>query len=224
MSSADILTLVPRHRAESAVVGEADHRVANHLALLANLIQAQAGQVAQGPQIYSRTEVQAILREVAGKVVGIGQLHRRLISLPPGQAIDLVDYLIESSQALIKALSLEGRIGIVHRLTERCAATADLVQTIALILGEIMMNAIKHAHPTGLPVEIAILCHCNAQGRIAVEIGDDGVGLPETFDTRTGGGIGFRLIRQLAGSICADLDIASDSLGTRFLLTLPQQA
>lgn len=224
MSSADVLTLVPRRRQETALLDEANHRVANHLALLANMIQVRAGQVARGPAHYSRAEVRDILREVAGKVIGIGQLHRRLIAMRPDDVIDIGDYLIESSHALVKSLVLEGRVGIVHRLDARCPATAEQVQTVALIVGEIIMNAIKHAHPTGLPVEIAIVCCRNAQNRITVEIGDDGVGLPERFDPARDGGTGFRLIHQLAGSIAADLAIASDSLGTRFSLTLPQEA
>jgi two-component sensor histidine kinase len=224
MNSADIVPLIPRHRQETPQLDEVNHRVANHLALLANLIQTQAIQAANGPETYARGAVQALLREVAGKVIGVGQLHRRLIALQPGEGLDLGDYLIESSHAFVKSLALEGRIGIVHRLDERCPADIERVQAVALILGEIIMNALKHAHPTGLPVEIAIVCRRNAQGRIAVEIGDDGVGLPETFDPRHDGGTGFRLIRQLAGSIAADLEIQSDSLGTRFLLTLPQEA
>ena len=224
MSSADIVSLVTKTRSDSTVIDEVNHRVANHLTLLANLVQTQAAQVAKGPVQYSRDEVHGMLREVAGKLIGVGQLHRRLIALRPDEVLDLGGYLIESSHALVKSLALENRVGIVHRLDARCPAKAEQVQTAALIVGEIIMNAIKHAHPTGLPVEIAIYCGRSAAKRVIVEIGDDGVGLPETFDVRRDGGTGLRLIRQLAAMISADLDIQSDSLGTRFTLTLPEDA
>lgn len=224
MSSADIVSLVTKTRSDSTIVDEVNHRVANHLTLLANLVQSQAGAIAKGPAQYAREQVQDILREVAGKLIGVGQLHRRLIAMRPDEVIDLGDYLIESSHALVKSLALEGRIGIVHRLDARCPAKAEQVQTVALIVGEIIMNAIKHAHPTGLPVEISIYCGRNAAKRVIVEIGDDGVGLPEKFDAHRDGGTGLRLIRQLAAMIEAELDIQSDSLGTRFALTLPEDA
>src|SRR5262249_9435903 len=99
---------------------------------------------------------------------------------------------------------------------------AEQVQSVALIVGEVIMNAVKHAHPTGIPVEISIFCGCGSDGRTCVEVEDDGVGFPEGFDSRRDGGVGMRLIRQLAGSLQADLDIHSDSLGTRFKLTLPR--
>lgn len=219
MSAPQVIPLRPRM--DFALVSEANHRVANHLTLLAGLVQIQASSVAKGPAQLSRDEVHAILREVAGKVIGIGQLHRRLIDMPQNETIDLGDYLIESSQALVKSLSLHTRVGIVHRLETRCPARAEQVQPMALIVGEIVMNAIKHAHPTGIPIEIAIYCGRKADGRMLVEIEDDGVGFPEGFDPMNGGGVGLRLIRQLAASLHADLEIVSDSLGASFRLVLP---
>ncbi len=152
--------------------------------------------MAKGPAQLPRDHVQDMLREVAGKVIGIGHLHRHLAELPQGTAIDLGDYLIESSHAFVKSLALQTRIGIVHRLDARCPAKAEQVQPVALIVGEVIMIAVKHAHPTGLPVEISIYCGRNAQGRVVVEIEDDGVGFPENFDPMRDGGTGLRLIRH----------------------------
>jgi len=224
MSLSQVIPIRPNARIEFALIHEANHRVANHLAVLASLVQFQASKVAKGPLQFTREEVHVMLREVAGKVIGVGQLHRRLSDRPQEAVIDLGDYLIESSQTLVKSLALEGRVGIVHRLDAKCPATAEQVQPVALIVGEVIMNALKHAHPTGLPVEISIRCGRDVTGRTIVEIGDDGIGLPEGFDTRAGGGTGLRLIRMLASSLHADLDIESDSLGTRFVIALPVAA
>src|SRR6185312_3774233 len=129
MSSADIVTLIPKHRYDATLADEVNHRVANHLTLLANLVQAQATAVAKGKAAYGRDEVHGILREVAGKLISVGQLHRRLVALQPDEMIDLGDYLIESSHALIRSLALEGQVGIVHRLHARCPVKAEQVQT-----------------------------------------------------------------------------------------------
>jgi two-component sensor histidine kinase len=224
MSSARIIPIHPYARIDFALVDEVNHRVANHLALIANLVQVQAGRIAKGPAQVSREEVQRILRETAAKIVAVGQLHRKLAGMAPGEAIDLGDYLIESSHAFLKSMALTERVGIVHRLDARCPAKAEQVQPVALIVGEIIMNAIKHAHPTGIPVEISIFCGRGPDERLTVEVSDDGVGFPEGFDVRNGGGTGLRLIRQLAATIQAELDIESDSLGARFHLTLPVTA
>jgi two-component sensor histidine kinase len=221
MSLSQVIPIRPNTRIEFALIHEANHRVANHLAVLAGLVQVQASNVAKGPSQFTREEVHGMLREVAGKVIGVGQLHRRLSDRPQEEIIDLGDYLIESSHSLVKTLALEGRIGVVHRLDAKCPAKAEQVQPVALIVGEVIMNAIKHAHPTGIPVEISIRCGRDAAGRTIVEIEDDGIGLPEGFNPNSDGGTGLRLIRMLASSLRADLKIESDSLGTRFVVALP---
>jgi two-component sensor histidine kinase len=221
MSAPQIIPFHPPAPIELALIREAHHRVANQLSMLANLVQVQVINAGKGPAAYPREQVQGMLREVASKVITVGHLQRRLAEEPGGRDIDLANYLIENSRALIKSLSLESRVGIVHRLGGSCPVKPDQTQPVALIVAEIIMNAVKHAHPTGIPVEISMRCERNAQGRLVVEIEDDGVGFPEGFDPKNGGGAGFRLMRVLAASINADLDISSDSLGARFVLTLP---
>jgi two-component sensor histidine kinase len=221
MSAPNTISLRPGQPVETVLIRETSHRVANQLTMLANLVQAQAIGAGKGPAKYSRDQVQAMLREVASKVIMVGHLHRRLADGPGERQIDLADYLVSSSNALVKSLALEGRVIVVHRLGESCQIGSDQAQIIALIIAEIIMNAVKHAHPTGVPVEISMRCDRDAQGRIAVGIEDDGIGFPEGFDPRNSGGVGFRLMRVLAASIDAGLDIESDSLGARFQLTLP---
>lgn len=221
MSTHQVIPIRPNLRPESALIGEANHRVANHLAILAGLIQTQSAKFASGPAFVPREEVRAALREVAGKVVSVGHYHRRLVGAHADAVLDLGEYLVESSHALIKALALESRVGIVHRLGTRCRVRQAHVQPLALIVNEVIMNAIKHAHPTAIPVEICIHCDVDEKGRIRVDVEDDGVGFPENFNPHTDGGTGFHLIRTLAASVGADLDIQSDSLGARFRITLP---
>ena len=97
----------------------------------------------------------------------------------------------------------------------------DRMIPLGIMTSELVMNAVKHAHPTGIPVQISIGCRREANGRFTIEVGDDGVGLPEGSDAGMKGGIGFRLIRSLAQSLDAQLRIESDPLGLAFLITLP---
>jgi two-component sensor histidine kinase len=221
MNAPELIHLHPGSAAELALVREANHRVANQLTMLANLIQSQAIDAGKGPATFSRQQVQGILREVASKVITVGHLHRRLAEEPGEREIELSHYLLESSRSLVKSLGLERSVGIVQRLGASCLVKPDRAQPIALIVAEIIMNAVKHAHPTGIPVEIAMRCDRDPEGRVRVEIEDDGIGFPEGFDPKIGGGVGFKLMRILAASIGADLEIDSDSLGARFQLTLP---
>src|ERR1700761_2323308 len=86
---------------EPDLLREANHRISNHLSLLAGMLQMQAGAVAKGPQTLTRDEVRAILQEAAGKIVGVGTLHRRLAQQPGKAVINLCDYLLEACTTLV---------------------------------------------------------------------------------------------------------------------------
>jgi two-component sensor histidine kinase len=200
---------------------EANHRISNHLSLLASMVQTQARAVARGPEMVSRDAARAMLQETAGKIVSVGHLHRRLADQPAKGEINLCDYLVEACATLVASLSLGERISLVQRLTANCHVTPEQAQQIGLMVSEIIMNSVKHAHPTGVPVQVALGCRREDDGRLTIEIGDDGVGLPETVERNAKGGVGFRLIHSLAQALNADLRIESDSLGLTFLVTLP---
>jgi two-component sensor histidine kinase len=200
---------------------EANHRISNHLTLLVGMVQTQASAVARGPETLSREAARAMLQETAGKIVSVGHLHRRLADQPHKADINLCDYLLGACATLVSSLSLGARVSLVQRLTANCHVTPEQAQQIGLMVSEIIMNAVKHAHPTGIPVQIALGCRREDDGRLTIEIGDDGVGLPEGTAAAADGGVGFKLIRSLAQALKADLRIESDSLGLSFLITLP---
>jgi len=205
----------------SELVREANHRIANHLSMIVGMVQIQASALSHGPDVLSRATVHAILQDMAGKILSVSHLHRKLADAPHTDEIDVAAYLVESCSAMMTTLTLNGRAGLVYHLGERCLLPAEKAQTITLMVNEIVMNAVKHAHPTGLTTQISIGCGREKDGTMFVEVFDDGVGLPENFDEKTHGGVGFRLIRGLARQIGALLKIESSSLGLLFRISLP---
>lgn len=200
-------------------IREANHRIANHLTLLVSMVQLQMSHLDKGPETVSRDHVHGLLKATAGKLLSVGHLHRRLSSHPGRDDVDLGDYLVESCQTVISTLSL-GSVVFSGKFDKDCAIAPDRAQIVALIASEAIMNAVKHAHPTGIAVQISLSCEKAADGHILVEIGDDGVGLPEGFDLTQKRGYGFTVIQTLAQTARATLDIASDDLGLTFRLRL----
>jgi two-component sensor histidine kinase len=203
------------------VTQEANHRISNQLAVIASLVQMQASSLAQGPEMLSRIEVRGMLREAAGKIASIAHLHRKLARQPNIDRIELGEFLIECCAILASTLAPNGRVGFVQRLDKGCYVSSQQAQSVGLIVNEVVTNSMKHAHPTGIPVEIRITCRRAAGDNIEIEVMDDGVGLPEGFDHSKNGGIGFRMIHSLAEGIHADTFLESDSLGVSFRLVIP---
>ena len=203
------------------LIREANHRIANHLSLIVGMVQMQVSAVARGPETLRRDAVHTMLQETAGKIISVSHLHRKLADQPQDSDIDLGGFIVESCTALVSSLSLNGRIGIVYELGEKCMLPAEKAQLVSLMVSEMVMNAVKYAHPTDIPVQVHLTCACDHVGSTFVEVQDDGVGLPENFDEKTSGGVGFKLMRSLAKQLGGSLKVDSSSLGLCLRLTLP---
>jgi len=211
-------------RSEIELLRGANQRISSHLGWLTDLVKAKAGAVASGPNTLSREEVTTLLEETAAKIFVVGHLHHRLAEHPSRLEVELSDYVADVCFALISSLALDSRVSVMNRTTSKCMASSERAQFIGLMVGEILMNAVKYAHPTGIPVRFTIECRNRGDGGIVLSLRDDGVGLPEGMDGSSEGGTGFRLIRSLASSLAAHLRIESDPLGLSFVLEFPSEA
>jgi two-component sensor histidine kinase len=204
------------------LIAEANHRIANSLALLVGMVRMQASQVRRATAPLSPAEVRLMLEGVAARINTIGQLHRLLSHVEADGATNLRPHLKDVTDALVAALSSPDQIVEVRHSGADCMVLMRQVQPIILILCEVFINAIKYAHPAGVPLLMSVDCNTGGDGRLVLSVSDDGVGLPEGFDTANGGGLGFRVMRSLAAEIGADFSIQSTGLGLSFRLSLPE--
>ncbi len=204
------------------LVAEANHRAANSLALLGGLVRMQARAIGKNSQSYSNAEIRMVLDGIAARIATIGQLHRLLAAIPAEGTIALNEHLREVCANLITAFSSEQQPIHIAYSGADCLVLTRHVQPLTLIVCEILTNAMKYAHPAGVLVQMLVGCESKADGTLLVSISDDGVGLPDGFDPKTGGGIGFQIIRALTSEIGATLEVRSDTLGVTFRLAVPQ--
>lgn len=132
---------------------------------------------------------------------------------------DLGEHLRNICTPLETALC--GRIELVQDFPPGCFVRPDQVLPITQIVAEVVTNAIKHACPSGERGVILARCRCDRSGAMWIEIADNGPGLPDSFDSETGGGLGFRLLRALGKQLGAIMAFDSAVSGSRFQLTLP---
>ena len=205
-------------------VAEANHRIANNLGLLMAMVRMQATGAARNTDPVTATDMRLALEAVAARIGTIAQLHRILSRTPFNGATSLQPHLREVSAALVTALSSPGQeVRVEHRGND-CLVPMRQVQPIVLILCEVFINAMKYAHPSGIPLTIGVDCVSGTDGRLVVAIEDDGVGLPgDSFETIPSG-MGFRVIRSLAAELGAELSVLSSPLGLCFRLSLPGAA
>jgi two-component sensor histidine kinase len=201
---------------------EADHRIANSLALIASFIRLQAARAAERAAGYSPDEVNVLLTGMASRIDAVGQAHKVLSNAPQQGVVDLGEHLQQMCSAIRPLVSSNSAVELCCDSSPDCMVPADDIAPIALIVSEMITNAVKYAHPAGVAGRIDVGCLRDGS-RIIVEVADDGVGLPENFDVLDGGELGFRMIRALASQLDALPVFDSGALGLRFLLLLPKR-
>src|SRR3954453_3066961 len=176
----------------AAVKGEADHRIGNNLAMLASLIRLHAREVAGRERPLSPAEVARLLHELCAKVETVARLHRAL-ALAGTHRVPIATYVRELCDT-VASLSSSRQTSVSTACEQHVAG--DRALPVGFIVAEMMANAIKYAHPTGIPVLLNVTCTQAGDTSICIEVSDDGIGLPERFDPSTNGGLGFRLVAR----------------------------
>lgn len=208
----------PRSCEDCRLLREADHRIANHLAMLAAFVRLKDLEVTGD----TTTEaVHLLLETIRTQTDAVASLHRLLSAQGTATYADLASNL-EATCAPLKSL-LAGRIEIVVDCLANCRIAPDKVLPITQIVSEAVTNAVKYAYDGGRIGRITVRGFKDG-GLTVVEIADDGPGLPAGLDTRAGGRLGLRLMRALSKQLGGDLNFMSGAAGLVVRLTLPEVA
>jgi two-component sensor histidine kinase len=202
-------------------LAEADHRIANNLASLSGAIRMQRNAISRSGKTLSANEVCRLLDDISARIEVTAKLHKSLALAVNGDGVNLGNFLREIAE-MIGTLGGEGKM----KLTVNHSGDGHIEPRHALhaglITAELLTNAVKYAHPTGIPVTVQLHCETGDDGSFLVAVSDDGVGFPENFDPETDGGLGFALMRALANGLNAELQFEHDSLGVRARLVKPR--
>ena len=202
-------------------VAEADHRIANNLASLSEVIRLQRNAISKSGRTFTTEQVCMLLDDIGARIEVTAKLHRSLARALNGKGVNLGEFVEEISE-MIGSLAPHGNMQLTVDRT--CDAHIDARHALhaELITAELLTNASKYAHPTGLPVKVHIHCEAKNDGSFVVEVTDDGVGFPENFDPSIDGGLGFQLMRALADGLHAELQFEHNGLGVCARLVKPK--
>jgi two-component sensor histidine kinase len=210
-------------RIEHGFVGmaEADHRIANNLASLSGVIRLQRNAISKSRRTFTTEQVCMLLDDIDARIEVTAKLHKSLARATNGNGVNLGDFLEEISD-IFSTLNPEGKMELtVDNACDGCIDPRHALHA-GLITAELLTNASKYAHPSGLLVKVNVRVETGDDGSFMVEVTDDGVGFPENFDPSTDGGLGFQLMRALANGLNAELQFEHDSLGVRARLIKPK--
>jgi two-component sensor histidine kinase len=202
---------------KDATIREIHHRVKNNLQTITSLLDLQARRLEMGP---ARTA----LEEAHRRVRSIALVHE-ILSREASEQIafnEIIEPLVRvaAQTALVSDHHVE--FDVMGDAGELEAATAT---PLAVVLAEILANAVEHAFPDGetsdgeAPVVRVNLLN---DGRsLHVEVSDNGMGLPADFTIQKTRSLGLSITRSLVESqLRGEIDMRSEK-GTIVELSIP---
>lgn len=218
----DLMASEARNKAALAekeiLLRELYHRTKNNMQVISSMIKLHSGQLvaAQDAQIF---------RDVTNKINSMALAHQMLYESESLSSVDMGPYLAKLSELLVRGHEARpDRIRLELDAAE-LSLPIDTAMPLGLAVSEIILNSLKHAFPGSRPGRIyAKLC---LEGKIlALDIGDDGLGLGPDFNLDRDGRLGLRILyliveKQLHGAIAVE---AGPGLRYRISLPLPPVA
>jgi two-component sensor histidine kinase len=190
---------------KDALLHEVDHRVKNNLQLIASLILLQSRRTTDET---SRQALKAVLE----RVTAVATVHRRLFQDDPLR-FDVADFVRDLTGDLAVAA---GRDDLEIRLElDEVALPASSAAAFALVINELLGNALKHAFPAGRAGHIVVSL-ANLGTACVLTVADDGTGMggrPPAF--------GSTIVKLLSQQLHAQLEIADVQPGVRTKVTIP---
>ncbi len=200
---------------KDATIREIHHRVKNNLQTVAALLRLQARRIGS-------EEGRAALEEAVRRVGSIAIVHETLSqSFEEAVAFDEVADRLRRMVADVGsgAALRTSRVGSFGLLP------AETATPLAMVLTELLQNAIEHGFPHGTAREGSeiTLTVQRLVGRLHITVEDNGGGLPEGFDPDGSTSLGLSIVRTLVESeLDGVIEVgARPGGGTRVAVDLP---
>ncbi len=211
---------------KDALLQEVQHRVKNNLQVIASLLRMQAENFAGDDNAARLSDA---LRESQNRVESMSLIHEQLYQAGNLREVDLAEHAALLANHLMHAYGVNpsgtepARIQC-HLNIERLPVGVDRAIPAALILNELVSNALKHGFPADRPGSIEIAGGRNPAG-IFMEVRDNGVGLAASLPNESRESLGLNIVRvltrQLRGKFTIENAAAGKGSGAVCRLTFP---
>jgi len=192
---------------------EVHHRVKNNLQMLCDLVYLQMEGLGDAEQA-------EILRDTYSRIYAIARLHEQLYQALQSGEVSLGVYLarlVGGFESLYPAVRVQMQVG-----GDEIRLDVDRALHVALIVNELVTNAVKHAFVDRAPGDVAVRLQ-RLGGTVEIQVRDTGKGLPPDLDLDQAKTLGLRIIRILAQRLQATVDIENRQ-GAAFTLRFPLHA
>ena len=214
----DVTDLRRRDRlliSKDATIREVHHRVKNNLQTISSLLRLQGRRLSPG-------EGKVALQEAERRIRSIALVHE-ILSREAGDQVDfndIIDPLIRMAREGVLSPDRPVEFSVVGDAGE---LPAELATPLAVVLTELLQNAVEHAFPedSSIPEQRIDVDLANEAGELHVRVADNGAGLPDGFAIEDTKSLGLSIVRDLVtGQLGGRIDMRTDG-GTLVDIRIP---
>lgn len=197
---------------------EVNHRVKNSLQLVLSMLSLQGGE-------FREAGAKELFAKAIARVTAIASIHERLYQDTDPLSIDMQTYLNGLCAELARAGIGEERPADLRTDIEPLRLPTENGVSLALIVNELVMNALKHGRRDDGPAHINVSLRRLDSGEARLTIADNGPGLVDGARSagKPTGGLGSRLVSMLVRQLNGQLRI-DHADGYAAHITFPLQA
>lgn len=194
---------------KEVLLKEIHHRVKNNLQVISSLINMQIRKL-------NVDSAKNALMECQGRIQAIGLIHEKLYQSTDYAKISFSDYVTSLANDIIQVTGTKSDQITIEFDVLKKSIPIDRAIPCALILNELITNAIKHAFPDGRKGLISIKMYIE-NDRYFLLVCDNGIGLPDHFNASRTSSLGLQLVYILVDQLKGKIQVRKDS-GTYYMI------
>lgn len=188
---------------KEVLLSEIHHRVKNNLAVITGLLELQS-------QSTESETAKKVLKDSQMRINSMALVHEKLYQNETLSRINFDIYIRELVDVIRNTLNSDFKPIELSLDIEPIQFPITQAIPCGLLLNEVITNSFKHAFPETLKHKpVVSISLKEKKGDIHLQIGDNGVGLPEKFEELGSKSLGITLIDTLRRQIEASISINS---------------
>jgi two-component sensor histidine kinase len=197
-----------KDRQKDLLLKEVDHRIKNSLQIVSSLLHLQARTAGAS---------QSQLQNAAARITAIAAVHRQLHKSDYVGTVHLDEYLTDLCQEMATASGSPDRPWSLVVDAVPLTVANDIAVPLALIVNELLTNAIQHSQPAGEDRAVRVVVTSRSDD-FSVSVSDPGDG---PNPAKTTFGLGTRLVDALTRQINATITKQSFAGSYTVTVTIP---
>ncbi len=191
---------------KNTLLKEVHHRVKNNLQVISSLLALQSSRT-------NNEKLHSYFAESRNRIHAIALIHEMLYKSESLSKILFSRYLEELTTTLFSAFNVKDNVRLVLDVKD-IRLSLDRAVPCALIINELLTNALKHAFPGNRAGEITVTFSLDKEQKHELIISDNGVGMPDSVKQGAQGSLGLEIVHVLVHQIGGSIETRSNGGST----------